>query len=97
MESVAPMEVKSFLKGTVVFEATMKYIEKYGRWGLYRFWYAKESMKEMLIDMLWLWEKGTFIDYNMLKPGVCVCVCVCVLLFVAKIFHVTNFCSLTLP
>ena len=38
--------------GIVAFEATMHI--KYVRWRLERCWCAKESLKTLLIDMLWL-------------------------------------------
>ena len=51
---VTAMEVESFSKEIVVFEATTMYVEKYGRQGLERRWCAKESPKVLPIDTLWL-------------------------------------------
>ena len=54
------MRVKSFLKGIVMFEATMTYIKKYGRPAL-KSWCAKESPKVLPIDTVWPCKRKGFL------------------------------------
>ena len=52
-ETYREVAMNSFSKGIVVFEATTR-IRKYGKRRLESRWYAKESLKTLPIDTLWL-------------------------------------------